>query len=152
MNITSSMAAMHPTMPMMPPVLYQALYHISQQFDPNPPFVMPPATPAPQQGTMMMPHYAQYQQPPHFCQLGVDDGKNKINANVNFTLPRSVPTNNYAFTASVLLKTISTDADTIKRWAILDSGTTSHFLMTHAPATNIFPTTNPIIARLPNGK
>jgi hypothetical protein len=80
----------------------------------------------------------------------VDDGKNKIHTNVNFTLPRLVPTNNYAFAASVLLKTISTNANTIKRWAILESGTTSHFLMTNAPATNIFPTTKPIIARLPN--
>jgi hypothetical protein len=82
----------------------------------------------------------------------VDDGKNKIYADVNFTLPCLVPTNNYAFAASVLLKTISTNADTIKQWAILNSGTTSHFLMTNAPATNIVPTTKPIIARLLNGK
>jgi hypothetical protein len=46
---------------------------------------------------------------------------------------------------------INTNADTIKRWAILDSGTTSHFLTTDMPATNILPTTMPIIARLPNG-
>ncbi len=64
MNITSLMAVMHPTMPMMPPVPYQALYHVSQQFGPNPPFAVPPATPVPQQGTMMMPYYTQYQQPP----------------------------------------------------------------------------------------
>jgi hypothetical protein len=57
---------MRPTMPMMPPVPYQVLYHVSQQFDPNPPFAAPPATPTPQQGTMMMPYYAQYQQPPPF--------------------------------------------------------------------------------------
>jgi hypothetical protein len=67
-------------------------------------------------------------------------------------LPCLVPTNNYAFAASVLLNTISTNADTIKRWAILDSGTTSHFLRTNAPATNIVPTTNSIIAHLPNGE
>jgi hypothetical protein len=63
-----------------------------------------------------------------------------------------VPINNYTFTAFVLLKTISTDANTIKRWAILDSSATSHFLMTNAPATNIVLTTKPIIVRLPNGE
>jgi hypothetical protein len=66
MNITSLMAAMRPTMPMMPPVPYQVLYHVSQQFGPNPPFTAPTATPVPQQDTMMMPFYAQYQQPPPF--------------------------------------------------------------------------------------
>jgi hypothetical protein len=65
-NITSLMAAMCPTMQMIPPVPYQALYHVSQQFGPNPPFAVPPATPPPQQSTMMMPYYVQYQQPPPF--------------------------------------------------------------------------------------
>jgi hypothetical protein len=60
MNTTSLMAAMRPTMPMMSPVPYQALYHVSQQFGPNPPAAVPPAPPAPQQGTMMMPYYGQY--------------------------------------------------------------------------------------------
>jgi hypothetical protein len=46
---------------------------------------------------------------------------------------------------------ITTDANTIKQWAILDLGATSHFLTTYAPATNILPTATPIIARLPNG-
>ncbi len=66
MNITSLMAVMHPTTPMMSPVPYQVLYHVNQQFGPNPPAAMPPAPPAPQPGTMMMPYYAQYQQPPPF--------------------------------------------------------------------------------------
>jgi hypothetical protein len=44
-----------------------------------------------------------------------------------------------------------TNAATIKQWAILDSGATSNFLTTNAPATNIIPATVPIIARLPNG-
>jgi hypothetical protein len=65
-NIPSSMVVMHPKMPMMPLVPYQALYHVSQQFGPNPPAAVPPAPPAPQPGTMMMPYYAQYQQPPPF--------------------------------------------------------------------------------------
>ncbi len=67
MNITSLMAAMHPTMPMMHPVPYQVLYHVSQQFGPNPSFTVSPATSVPQHGTMMMPYYCmQYQQPPPF--------------------------------------------------------------------------------------
>jgi hypothetical protein len=53
---------------------------------------------------------------------------------------------------SPLLKTINAYAKTIKRWAILDSGATSHFLMTDAPAFNIMLITTPIIARLPNGE
>jgi hypothetical protein len=66
MNITSLVAAMRPTMPIMPRIPYQALYHVSQQFGPNPPATMPPAPPAPQPGTMMVPYYAQYHQPPPF--------------------------------------------------------------------------------------
>ena len=61
------------------------------------------------------------------------------------------PTHNYAFAAASLLKTITTDAETIKRWAILDSGATGHFLTTDAPALDITPTMTPITARLPNG-
>jgi hypothetical protein len=79
-------------------------------------------------------------------------GHNKINADVNFTLPRSTPTRAYALAASLLLKTIKTDADTIlQRWTILNSEATSHFLTTSMPETNILPTASPIIARLPNG-
>jgi hypothetical protein len=42
--------------------------------------------------------------------------------------------------------------DALKNWAILDSGATSHFLTLTAPATNITPTTKPIVAQLPNGE
>jgi hypothetical protein len=73
-----------------------------------------------------------------------------MNTDVNFTLPRLTPSHKYALAASLLLKTITTDADTIKRWAILDLGATSHFLTASAPATNILPTAMPIIAHLPN--
>ncbi len=44
-----------------------------------------------------------------------------------------------------------TDAATIKKWAILDSGAMSYFLTTNAPATNIIPATVPLIPCLPNG-
>ncbi len=64
-NITSLMAVMRLMMPMMPPVPYQMLYHPGQQFGPNPPAAVPPVPPTPQPGTVvMMPYYAQYQQPP----------------------------------------------------------------------------------------
>ncbi len=77
----------------------------------------------------------------------------KINDEVIFsTTTCPIPTHNYAFAAAALLKTIKTDATTIKNWAILQSGATSHFLTTNAPAANIIPATVPIIARLPNGE
>jgi hypothetical protein len=47
---------------------------------------------------------------------------------------------------------IDINAKSIKRWAILDSGATSHFLTTNTPAINILPTAMPIIAYLPNGE
>jgi hypothetical protein len=78
----------------------------------------------------------------------VNNNINKINANVNFTLPCSIPTHNYALAALILFKIISTDANTIKQWAKLDFGATSHFLTTDMPATNILPTTMPIIVRV----
>ena len=39
----------------------------------------------------------------------------------------------------------------IKYWEILDSGATSHFLVTTAPITNITPASNPLIVKLPDG-
>ena len=39
----------------------------------------------------------------------------------------------------------------IKDWAILDSGETSHFLVTTAPITNITPASNPLNVNLPDG-
>ncbi len=52
----------------------------------------------------------------------------------------------------MLLKTISTDAETIKQWAILDLGATSHFLTTDAPVTNVCAATVPLVTRLLNGE
>jgi len=40
--------------------------------------------------------------------------------------------------------------ETINKWAILDSGTTSNFLTTGAHVTNIQPTQKSIVARLAN--
>jgi hypothetical protein len=92
-----------------------------------------------------MPYCNWYLQPPNFGLFRLSKIRNnKINAKVNFTLPRSTPTRNYALAALLFLKTITTNADTIRRWAILNSGATGHFLTTSAPATNILPTAMPI--------
>jgi hypothetical protein len=77
-------------------------------------------------------------------------GNDKLVNSVNLTR-RPTPSHNYAHAASTLLRTITTNAATIKRWAILDSGATSHFLTTDAPTSNIIPASVPLIARLPNG-
>jgi len=82
--------------------------------------------------------------------VGICSSKSNDDVTFNHSFP--TPTHNYAFAAAVLLKTISTYAETIKRWAILDSGAMSHFLTTNAPATNICKATIPLVARLPNGE
>jgi hypothetical protein len=159
-NFTPIMMAMRLMMPRTP---YHTINHMGPQFGPPPPqFGPPPPTfaafapptphPAPPAG-MTMPYYHQYPQTLPFRRLGAGNICNdKINNDFIFTPTCPIPTHNYLFAALVLLKTISTDAATIKRWAILDSGATSHFLTTDAPALDICPTSKPIIAQLPNGK
>ena len=68
-------------------------------------------------------------------------------------LPSSVPTTGprYAHAAHSLLQTVTLDMDTVKNWAILDSGATSHFLVTDAPTTQRAVATNPLRVKLPNG-
>jgi hypothetical protein len=104
---------------------------------------------------MMINYYAPKQQPNqqpnqqsgYFWWAGAGSNKLVTSVNTNCCL---TPTHNYALAASILLKTINVDAATIKRWAILDSGATSHLLTTDAPATNIILAAVPLIARLPN--
>ena len=60
-------------------------------------------------------------------------------------------TSKYSHAAKSLLSTVDFSVEDIKKWAILDSGATSHFLLADAPATNISPTKSPLIAALPNG-
>ncbi len=100
----------------------------------------------------MMPYYTPYPQPHLFLWLGArDDSDSKSNADVSFSYYCSIPTHNYAFAGSVLLRTINTDANTIEQWANLNSGATSHFLTTNAPMTNILPAIVLLVAHLPNG-
>ena len=56
---------------------------------------------------------------------------------------------NYA--ANALLSTVYINMKSIKDWEILDSGATSHFLVTTAPITNITPVSNPLAVKLPYG-
>jgi hypothetical protein len=87
----------------------------------------------------------------NFWRLGAaNDVINKLNVNLS---PRCLtPTQNYALAADALLRTIQLDMNAVKNSAILNSGATSHFLASTAPATNLVPTTEPIIAHLPNGE
>ena len=54
-------------------------------------------------------------------------------------------------TAITLLSTVDINMKSIKEWAILDSGATSHFLVTTAPITNITPASSPLNVKLPDG-
>ena len=57
----------------------------------------------------------------------------------------------YTQAANSMLKTINFNLEDIKDWAILDSGATSHFLVTDASATGISVATNPITVTIPDG-
>ena len=58
----------------------------------------------------------------------------------------------FGFAAALLLPTITlTDKNRLK-WAILDSGASSHFLVPNAPCTNMQVAMSPLRIRLPNGK
>ena len=56
---------------------------------------------------------------------------------------------NYA--SNTILSTIDINMKSIKDWEILDSGATSHFLVTKAPITNITPARNPLNVKLTDG-
>ena len=51
-----------------------------------------------------------------------------------------------------LLKKISLNDENQRKWAILDLGASSHFLLTEAPARNKRIATSPLRIKLPNGK
>ena len=57
----------------------------------------------------------------------------------------------YAHAASSMLKKINFNLADIKNWAILDSGATSHFLVTDASATGVSVATNPVTVTIPDG-
>ena len=57
----------------------------------------------------------------------------------------------FAFAAAALLPKITLNDKTKLSWAILDSGASSHFLLTDAPCVNKKTTSNPISVQIPNG-
>jgi hypothetical protein len=103
---------------------------------------------APMMMNYFPPNQQPNQKPGYFWWAGA--GSNKLVTSVN-TICHPTPTHNYALAASILLKTINVNAATIKRWAILNLGATSHFLTTNAPATNILLAGVSLIVHLPNG-
>ena len=60
-------------------------------------------------------------------------------------------TNTYSHAENSMLKTVNFNLEDIKQWAILDSGATSHFLITDAPIEDERQTLSSIIAKLPDG-
>jgi hypothetical protein len=129
-----------------PPSAMTPQQQMPQQQQPNHPQQQMPQQQQPNQCS-----FPPFQQFRHFLWSGAGRRSNKSNDDVTFNCSFPTPTHNYAFAAAVLLKTISTDAETIKRWAILDLGATSHFLTTNTPATNICAASVPLVAHLPNG-
>ena len=57
----------------------------------------------------------------------------------------------YATAAQTLLETVNLDSRNIHEWAILDSGATSHFLVSEAPTSNRQIAETPLKVRLPDG-
>jgi hypothetical protein len=93
---------------------------VSQQYPPSAVTTQMMQQPAQQAMPMMAPYYApnqqpyyatNQQQPGYFRQAGA--GNNKLVNSVNLT-HRLTPSHNYALAASVLLRTITTNATTIK--------------------------------------
>ena len=92
------------------------------------------------------------------------DGKNNNDVDLYSQIPTPnptyLPTNlphrapqqlRYALAAKALLQTVDLDLHNLHEWAILDSGATSHFLVSAAPTRNRQFTTSPLKVRLPDG-
>ena len=58
----------------------------------------------------------------------------------------------YGFAASALLRTITMTPENRIMWVILDSGASSHFLLSEAPVHDKEIATNPLSIKLPDGK
>ena len=57
----------------------------------------------------------------------------------------------YTYAANSLLSTVDFSVEDIRKWAILDSGATSHFLVPEAPVTNVRPAMTPLRVTIPDG-
>ena len=65
--------------------------------------------------------------------------------------PPPLQRSRYSYAANTLLRTVSTNAQERMKWAILDSGASSHFLLSSAPVTDKKIATDPLRIKLPNG-
>ncbi len=63
-----------------------------------------------------------------------------------------IPHGHYAYAASKLLPTITITEKNRLKWAILDSGASSHFILADAKVINKTNATSPILVTLPNGE
>ena len=66
--------------------------------------------------------------------------------------PQACTSAKYGFAAAAMLPTITLNEKNRLRWAILDSGASSHFLIPNARCINPKVATNPLRIRIPNGQ
>ena len=57
----------------------------------------------------------------------------------------------YLYSASTILQEVSLTSENLRRWAILDSGASSHFLFSTAPISNKIVADRPLGVKFPNG-
>ena len=69
----------------------------------------------------------------------------------NTTKPKNTHSKSDNYAANTILSTVDINMKSIKYWAILDSGATSHLLVTTAPITNITPASSPLNVKIPDG-
>ncbi len=96
--------------------------------------VMPPPTP-----------HTQFYGYNGYWQEGANNTCSELNIN------KVAPTSHCSTPTDTLLKIITLTSTNPHDWAIVDSGSSSHFLTTAAPFKNMQPATTPIRAKLPNG-
>ena len=108
-------------------------------------------------GNQMKPPWPMLNQMCEYEGVAIDDGVNEMSTLL--PTPKTsnkskccVTNNMYEHAAKSLLKTITFELEDIKKWAILDSGATSNFLLSDAPVDEERCTQNPITAKLPDGK
>ena len=74
------------------------------------------------------------------------------NSNQNPTPAPFLHHNRFGLAASALLKKVTVSEKNHLAWAILDSGASSHFIMSQAPVCDKAIATSPMRIRLPNGE
>ena len=57
----------------------------------------------------------------------------------------------FGYAANTILREVALTSENIRNWAILDSGASSHFLLSTTPVLNEMVADRPLAVRLPNG-